>query len=248
MRHPFTLAFFALLAICTCVRPMAAAEEQPRIISTNGEAVVNVVPDKVVINFGVQNTDANLDKARAANDEQSARLVRAFKAAGIAEKDIQTDTMNVSILYIDGRRLTIEGYQASRTYSITLRDIKKFEATVDTGLKNGANLFQGFTYESTDLRKYRDQARAMAIKAAAEKARDLAEVLKCTIGAPRTISESSGGASYYGGRSGYNSYLNAQNSVQSVGDATGTDGETMPLGQIAIRANVAVTFDLVPPK
>jgi hypothetical protein len=50
---------------------------------------------------------------------------------------------------------------------------------------------------AVDLRKYRGQARQMAIKAAPEKAVALARVLDCTIGKPKTISE--GGAYVYWG-------------------------------------------------
>jgi uncharacterized protein len=242
--------WIALIVLSWPLATLAAAEENPRTISTQGEAVVYVVPDQVIINFGVQSTDARLDIARATNDRLAAGLVRAIKAMDINDRQIQTDAMNVSIRYVSGQRMAIEGYEATRNYVITLKDVSKFEQLIDTGLKNGANIFSGFTYTTTELRKHRDNARAMAIKAAQEKAIDLARGLNCTVGAPRTITESSGSSVYLGGSSlsrGANVF--AQNSMQVVGgNDTGPEGETMPLGQIAVRANVSVTFDLVPPK
>jgi uncharacterized protein YggE len=243
--------WFGLLALGMMLAagrgPAAAAQESPRTISTSGEAIVYVVPDEVVVEFGVRTTDANLDRARALNDDRSGNLVRALKGMGIEERHIQTDAMTLGILYDSSRRMNIEGYEATRIYAVTLKDIKQFERLVDVGLKNGANMLQGFTYQTTELRKHRDQARAMAVKAAAEKAAALAGELRCSLGAPRTISESTG-YSYYGGSRALSFNAMSQNSVQAVGNIASEDGRTMPLGQIAVRANVSVTFDLVPPK
>jgi uncharacterized protein len=216
----------------------------PRTISTSGEATVYVVPDEVVVNFGVQTFDAGLDKSKSDNDEQSAKLLKAIKALGVEDKQIQTATLAVSIHYKDYNRATrgIEGYQCQRAYTVTLKDTKLFEKLVDTALKNGANQLNGFEFKTSELRKYRDQARKMAIKAAKEKAVALAGDLDMNVRKPRTISESSGG--YYGGYWGGNSFGNAsQNAMQAV-PGGGEGGETMPLGQIAVRANVSVTFDI----
>ncbi len=51
-----------------------AAEEKPadvRSISTSGEAVIYVVPDEIIVNFGIETVDADLEKAKATNDAAS---------------------------------------------------------------------------------------------------------------------------------------------------------------------------------
>ena len=247
-RIMFALISFATAALLAATAlPARAAEEQPRTVSTNGEATVYVAPDEVVVTVGVQTFDPDLDKSKAANDERAAKLLKAVKGLGIEDKHVQTDTLQVSLQYHDGHPTHgIEGYYAHRTYTITLKDTKQFEKLIDTCLKNGANELSGFEFRTTELRKYRDQARKMAIKAAKEKATDLCGELGVTLGRPRTISE--GGYGYYGGRMwGANYFGNAmaQNSVQFApgGAAGGDEGETLPLGQIAIRASISVTFD-----
>jgi uncharacterized protein len=243
------LATIVMLAVTiTPFAKGAEPAEKQRTISTNGEAVVYVMPDEVVINFGVRTTDPNLDKARAENDAKGASFVKAMKEVGIEEKYIQTDAMSVNVVYRQGNEMQVDGYRTTRSYAIRLKDVKKFEKVVDAGLKNGANVFDGFDYQSTELRKYRDQARSMAVKAAKEKATALAKELDCAVGAPVTISESSGNYYYASGRSrGYNGYANAQNSVQFV-EGNAPNGDVMPLGQISISASVSVIFDLIPPK
>ena len=238
---------YLYLSLLAFTLPLTAQEmpvhAQPRTISTSGESTVYVAPDEVIITFGVQTFNADLDSSKNANDEQSAKLLKAIKDLGIEDKQIQTATLNVSIHYKDYNRATlgIEGYQCQRAYNVNLKDTKLFERLVDTALKNGANQLMGFEFKTSELRKHRDTARKMAIKAAKEKAVALAGDLDMKVGKPRTISESSGG--YFGGYWG-NQYGNASQNSMQIAPGGGEGGETMPLGQIAVRATVSVTFDM----
>jgi uncharacterized protein len=248
MRHliPAVLGCLTVLLAADCA---VAKEAKERTITTSGDSIVYVEPDEVILNFGVETRDQNLDKAESLNDEAASRLVAAVKKLGVEDKHIQTDQLNIQILYHDSRDLVVSGYSASRSYSVTLKDPKKFQTLVETVIKNGGNRINNFEYRTKELRKYRDQARAMAIKAAREKAEALAGELKCSPGNPRTINEGAMYSGYWGG--GMNSYANAmsQNSAQSIpGGGDSDEAGQMPLGQIAVRANVTVTFDLIVPK
>src|SRR5262249_40657177 len=142
--------------------------------------------------------------------------------------------------YNDGRLEAIEGYIVRRGYAVTLRDTRLFEPFIDAALKHGANQINDISFATTELRKYRDQARQMAIRAAKEKAILLARELDSTVGKPKNISEN-GGYAYFGGNRWSNAM--AQNAAQSAPGAPDS-GENLPLGQIAVSASVSVTFDL----
>lgn len=241
MRSAFSTAAFVLLAIAA---PLAAQEQsQKASISTNGEATVYVRPDEAIVSFGVETYDVSLDVAKKQNDEKSSTLIKAVLAMGIEEKHVATDRVEVELRYADrGKPIAgIEGYYARRSYSVTLKDVKQLEKLIDTVLKSGANRLSGIEFRTTELRKFRDQARRMAIRAAREKAELLANELGVGVGGPRTISES-GSYGYWGGRN-YNVNAFAQNSVQVMPGGDG-GGESTPLGQIGVTANVSVTFDL----
>jgi len=245
MRRVFLIAIL-MFAICSNARAQDGAAANLRTITTSGEAIVYVVPDQVIVGGGVETFSQNLDKAKVDNDEASTKLVKAIKALKIEDRDISTDVLTVEIRYAQSTHLQIEGYVARRSYSITLKDTKLFEKLVDALLKNGANQLSGFEFKTTELRKHRDAARKMAIKAAKEKAAALANDLDCKVGKPRTITEG-----FSGGFGGWNRFSggNYFNNAQQVAAAPAGDGEgeqTMPLGQIAIRANVSVVFDLEP--
>lgn len=243
-RRTITTLLFTFFSLAA---PALADEPMPRTVNTSGESVVYVRPDEAVVGFGIESFGDSVDKAKQQNEDASAKLLKAIKALGIEDKHVQTDTVQLEIRYKEPSHPTlgIEGYFARRQYSVTLKDIKLLEKLVDTALKNGANQLMGFEYRTSQLRKFRDQARQMAIKAAREKAEALSTELECKVGSPRTINE--GGYGYYGTsyRWGGNSF-NVQNAAQVAPGGEGGNEETMPLGQIGIHANIAVTFDLVP--
>lgn len=233
------------LIVLMVLGAFARAEDlPPRSISTSGDSVVYVQPDEVQVSFGIETFDADLDKAKALNDSASAKLVKAIHGLGIEPKYLQTDNLQVEIQYRSNRAWEgIAGYFARRAYSVKLKDTKLFEKLIDTGLKNGANQLLGFEFRTSELRKYRDQARKMAIKAAKEKAADLVRELDCDLGKPRTISEGYSG-SFAGYNWRYTNAMQAQNAVQEAPAEAAAEQDTMPLGQIAVRAQVSVTFDL----
>lgn len=252
MRHAhFLPVFSAFLIVASAVR---AADVPPRTIHTTGEATVFVRPDEVVVNLGVETWNKSLDEAKAKNDSESGKLLAAIKELGVEDKHAQTDAMQVAIDYADGgAKNGIDGYFCRRGYAVTLKDTKLFEKLIDSALKNGANHLMGFEFRTTELRKHRDEARKLAIRAAREKAVALSAELEMTLGAARTINEAQVG--YWGYTSGWwgwgwggrGQYL-AQNVAQQAPGGGGEGGQTMPLGQIGIRATVNVTFDMSPAK
>jgi uncharacterized protein len=224
---------------------LPARAQTERTISTTGEATVYVVPDRVVVSIGIETFAAELDAATASNEAAGRKLVQAVLGLNVEKKDIATDKLQVEIQrrYENGRYVDVDGYFVRRAYAVTLKDVTRFERLVETALKNGANQIQAVTFSTTELRKYRDQARQMAIRAAREKAVMLARELDCTVGKPKTINES-GANVYFGGyRWDRGGSMTGQNAVQLIAGPPDT-GEALPLGQIAVSASVSVTFEM----
>jgi hypothetical protein len=210
-----------------------------RSISVSGRATMNVPPDTATVSFGVRTRDAKLDKAKADNDAKSAKLLKAVRSLGIDEEQIQTTCMYVDLDYNGYSERTINQYICRRDFQAKLKDVKRLDALVSTVLKNGANQLGGITLENTDPRKWHDRARAQAIGAAREKAVALAKELQMEIGKPRTIVE--------GGVYVPQIYATSAAAPPAAGSpAGGADGSgfVTPLGQIAITADLQVTFDM----
>lgn len=218
-----------------------------RSISVSGEAEVRVAPDEVVMTFGVETWDMSIDAAKQQNDEIVKKVIRLAQDHGVESRLIQTDFIQIEPRYRDDyQKKSFIGYFVRKTIAITLRDMSKFEDLFSGALAAGVNYVHGVDFRTTELRKYRDQARDLAIKAAGEKADALARSMGQSLGKVRTIAEDSNqwwsGYSWFGARWGGGSMT--QNVVQNAGPgAAGGDAALAP-GQISVVARVSLSFDL----
>jgi hypothetical protein len=130
-----------------------------------------------------------------------------------------------------------------RSIVVTLRDVKRFEELLAAVLESGTNRVDGLEFRTTALRKHRDAARALALKAAREKAEAMAAELGCKVGKPVTISEGAAGAGLWawGGRRGNQMTQNVMGEAPSGG---GEGSEGFAPGQISVTASVNVSFEL----
>jgi len=235
--------------------PLSSLAPVSRSISVSGEAVVYVVPDQAIVRFGVETFNAELAAATEANDAARLRLLKALRSAGVAERDIQADHEGVEIIYPNGGIAHgVAGYQVRRAYAVTLRDVARLDEILRLLLRNGINHVEGYELRTTELRKYRDDVRKKAIRAAQEKAVALAGEVGCAVGLPNSISEGYygwiGTFGYWGGgawgRWGGQGQGQTQNVSYSVSGSSGNGDEPTgtPVGQIGVKAQVSVVFEL----
>ena len=213
-------------------------------ISTSGDAEIRIAPDEVVLNVGVQTFDRVLKVAKTTNDSIIRRAIEVATLHGVPQQNLQTDYISVEPHYQDGDiTRELRGYVVRKSLTIRLRNVPEFESLITDLLDNGVNVVHGIEFRTTELRKYRDQARTLAIKAAREKAEALAQAAGRSAGATLSIGDGGSGwyspYSWWGGRgSGYS----AQNVLQNTSGSE-TEGSLAP-GQITVTAHVGITVAL----
>lgn len=218
-----------------------------RTIQVRGTAVVHVTPDRVLIQLGVQSTGRTPQAVEAANSATINRMIREIKKLGVEEQDIVTDRYLIDPIYDGYDSLQIEGYRINNMIGITLREIDLVNEVIIEALEAGANQVVNVEFYLSDLRKYRDQARELAVQAAGEKARDLAKAAGAEASCVISINEKTW--SYFnGGWWGRSNNLWTQNTVQNI--PQGTEGGEMTglgpvhIGQISVRAEVGALYAL----
>src|SRR5207253_326446 len=118
------------------------------------------------------------------------KVIAALKGAGIAAADIQTQTVSLEPRYSDSGD-QILGYTATNSVSATLRAIDKSGAVVDAAVGAGANQVSGPALTRGDMSDlYRTALRAAMANALA-KAQTLAAASHASLGAVRSVTESS---------------------------------------------------------
>lgn len=213
---------------------------RPRLISVLGTAEVNVAPDEVILNLGVESRDRDLNLAKSSHDKRVKKLMAIAQEAGVEAKNIQTSSLTMGPDYSEEKVPKLLGYEVSQTVQITLKDISKYEQLMTKVLEAGVNRVSGIQFMVADPKKYREEVRAKAIHAAREKAVAMATELGQNVGKPWEISETSNASNPF--YSGYGR-VNA-NYAYSLSVPLDDSGSTVAPGQVTIRDSVNVSFQL----
>ena len=209
-------------------------DDRPK-ISVSGEAAVEVKPDKIVIIFGIQTIDKDINIAKNQNNDILKSVLAAFKECDVKSKNIQTDQLTIQPRYeSDYRKQILIGYFVQNTIQVTTDDTAKVEKLVSKALEAGVTQIDGIEFQTTEFKKYREQARVLALKAAKEKAENMAAVFGKSIGNPLQISENYSNmyGGYYSGWRGRGTSGMSQNVLQNVSGNGGEISGSIALGKI----------------
>lgn len=217
---------------------LGAAEERPapKTVRVIGTSEVKVIPDRAIVQLGVESQSSSASLAKKSEDTAARRILSSLRGNGIDEKDIQTTWLSLEpyTYYHKGVRTTY--FVAAQTLSVTLRDLERLDAVLESLIKAGGNRIESITYETSDLRKYRDQARDLAVKAAKEKAVALAQALGQEVGKAESIDEVPEARNEYQGLlSNYSFEAGIPDKAKAPSTAA---------GQKTVTASVIVAFEL----
>ena len=241
------LGALALAAVFSGSSSLQAAGESPapRLITVTGDADVLVTPDEVNLVLGVENGDRDLAQAKKQNDSRVARVISTLKNLGVEAKYIQTEQIRIEPRYTDAySRTDVSGYVVRKTIVVTLKDIAKFEELQSAVLDAGATNVYNIQFRTTELRKYRDQARELALRAAQEKAAAMTKTLGQKAGKPQSVQEN-----YSNWWSWYDHWWGggamSQNVTQNLSASTSSSNDSaFAPGQITVNARVTVSFEI----
>ena len=237
MRHAFIAA--CLLGATALASPVAAQQASitqsiagTRLdISASGE--VTRVPDLAIISAGVvtRATTARSALQQAAN--KMARVRAALKAAGVADRDIQTSNINLNpdYAYENNRPPRLTGYNASNQVSVKFRDIANAGEILDALVAEGANSINGPTLTIDKPEAALDEARSRAIAAGRARADLYARSLGLRVVRVVAISESGGS--------------HPMPPPMMMARAESADASTkIDPGEQTLQVNLAMTFEL----
>ena len=162
-------------------------------ITAQGHGEIKVKPDIAQVTVAVVTQSKDQAEAVSQNAAKTTATLAALKGAGIAEKDIQTQSYTVEPQY-DYRTspAVLTGYQVTNSVQATVRDLTKVGLVIDKTIGAGASQISGVSFDVADRSKPQSQALALAVSSAKLKATVMAEAAGVDLGRLLTITE--GGA------------------------------------------------------
>lgn len=191
MSHPDFRSLPLALVLASLPLALAAETREPPRITVTGEGRAEAVPDLAVITIGVT---TQADTAAAALAENSTRLsavLDRLRAAGVADRDLQTSGLSLGPRYDYGgdRPPRLLGYEATNQLAVRVRALDALGAILDAAVADGANTLGGLSFSLADPQGARDAALAAAVAEARRKAAIIAEAAGVRLGPVLSISE-----------------------------------------------------------
>ncbi|MCM3872176.1 MAG: SIMPL domain-containing protein [Pyrinomonadaceae bacterium] len=237
----FKFVSLVLVISTATINVLAQSTPDRPLVTVSGQAEIMVVPDEAVFNLQVLTLDKDLANGQKRNDEVVKKVLALTRSYQIPPELVQTDYISLDERYSDEEATrkpsVFLGYSVSKEMAIVLRDVAKTERLLADIFTSGVTRIKSVVFRTTQSRKLKDQARAMAIKAAQEKASALAREIGQTIGKAYSISEE-------GINNPYSANNTTANFSRGVEGSYSDGGSTIALGQISITARVVVSFEL----
>ena len=201
-------------------------------LSAYGET--KIVPDMATISLGVLTESPTAAAAMRANAAQMTKVFAALKAAGIAERDVQTSGLNLSPQYdyIQNEPPKLRGYQASNQVTVRVQDLSRLGAAVDATVNAGVNQVNSINFGLRDSGAAENAAREQAVQALSAKANLYARATGYRVARLVTLSEGGG--------------YSAPQPMPMMAMARMDKAESTPIaaGEISVRADVTAVFEL----
>ena len=231
------------LALCAAAVPAAAnAQAQMQMppitgtrldITATGE--VSRVPDVAIISAGVVTRQQTASAAIQENSSRMERVLAALKKAGVADRDVQTSSLNLNpeYRYAENQPPQLVGYTASNQVSIRFRDIRNSGKILDALVSEGANQINGPNLTIDKPEAALDEARQQAIANGKARAELYARSLGMRVA--RVVSVSEGGGNY--------APPPPMPVMMEARMAGGADTKVVP-GEQKLQVSVSMVFDL----
>jgi uncharacterized protein len=202
-------------------------------VSVAGEGVVKVIPNQVVINVRVESQGKSAVEVKSQNDKATDAVLKFCKQMKIDKKDIKTEYLNLNKNY--DYQAKKYNYVANQSLSILLTNLDNYTALIEGLLDSGINRIDGVDFKTSEMDKYKAEARIRSVKDAKQKAQDYAGVLNQAIGKAIYISE----------KMDISSPIPMFKSMAAMEDGERSSSfETISVGELLIKATITVIFEL----
>ena len=240
----------SLITVCTVLLSTACTEKNAvpeHCISVVGKATVYVSPDQAMISFSIVSQANDLTAAKQRHDTTMQKTNTLFNQYGIEQKDVTAENLTIHPQYsYNADTPKFLYYEITQNISAMITNLDNYEPFLTDLVNNGIDRINDVRFSTKDVKKYKDEARRNAVKAAEEKAQLLCEAAssgnhKPSLGKIIRISEAPSYSDWNG--KGYN--IAVQNRVAYAQTAGGTsESGGAPIGKILFDAQIEMVFEL----
>ncbi|MFD0419055.1 SIMPL domain-containing protein [Streptomyces sp. NPDC127108] len=168
----------------------------PSTVTVTGTGSASAAPDLAVVGMAVEVTAPTAEKALAAQHAAANALLGALRGQQVAERDVRTDSLELSAVYEDGGGASkLTGYRAAQSFSVKVREPHRTGRVVKAAVAAAGDAVRvnGVTFDLADARPLRAEAREAAHADARSKAEHYAALTGRGLGRLVSLTEAESG-------------------------------------------------------
>lgn len=234
------IASLAACATLLSASAFAAESEHPRTITVSGQGEIQAEPDRALVSLGIESRKLKMEDARAEVSKTVEAVLKLTRDMKIDQKYVRSTRINIQPEYNwdnNARERNLIGYYVSRQVEIELRDLDKLGQLLERSFDLGVNQVGEPRLDSSKRRDLEREALAKAVVDARLNAEAVAKAAGARLGAPRTISASSGFVP---------PPMPMVRAKVMMAEGAGDSAQSYQSGQMGFNGTVQVEYDLVP--
>lgn len=226
-----------LKRICTLILAamlLSVSALAESVLNVNGSGTVMVEADTASISLGVSMMGEDLAELQQQVNQTVENICARLEASDVPKNSISTNNLYINPRYDYSRGAeTFVGYSISHNLTIVTESIDQVGMLIDLAFEAGANSFDSISFSVKDETQARNAALELAVQNALDKAEVIAKAAGKTIEGIVSIDESGNTYDYYDG---------AVAPAEAYGINQDKVGTSVRASQIAVKANVKITF------
>lgn len=213
------------------------SESAVRSVSVQGEGTVRVAPDQATVTMVFRRRSEALMDAHNDVQRDLQTFVSSVEKANLPRDLVRNGGLRYSpdYVYQEGQAPRVVGFNAEMTVILRIDKIADVPRVMELAIAAGAAEVQPVQYRISNLEEKKTEARALAMKAARDRADELARGFGASVGAVQTIAE----------QPVYDMqprYARMEMSADSAG--SGESFAQIDPDAVEVRASVSATFSL----
>lgn len=189
LKQRLSCALIPLLLTVICTTS-SASESIPPYVAVSGKASITTSPNRAELTLSVEKDATDAAHAQKQVQRVVEKALVFLAQQGIQTEDIRSTTLSIQPQYIwdkDQQQQRLQGYRASQSIAVTLKDISLLQTIIDGGLNAGITRLSPPRLFHSEHHELERKVLAMAVKDAHTNAEVAASALNVNVGGPLAI-------------------------------------------------------------
>jgi uncharacterized protein YggE len=179
------LVIFGIFLLSSCSSKIERADG----IVATGYATLDIIPDSIILDIVIENENSNISESISETKELCLKVINICEKYKIKINDIICSVIESRITELKerGKKLEPLTYSSFQSVQIKIYELNEWENIIEELLQNTGVDIKNMQFVNTDINNSESDIQVLAVKNAAENAKQIAETMGVKLGSIKYI-------------------------------------------------------------